>query len=281
MRRAWARIWAANDYNCLRRARYAEWERGTGDPVDRAIGLLADTVHPDHAGERSPSTFSTVNNPTTFQSAVIDAANHALYVAVHPHYAAWSRWIRFDYRTLSVSVHRSADPRLRDETFLAYAGLIHRAMETAWNDREGQKKLEKALLESETQNLFTCQYLFRSRIARGDWERADAAAERTAALYPRDDYAHFYLGNRAREAGRLTEAVEHYRRAEAGRVSCDMDRFLILLRSAFCLDDLGRKEEARDAASRALAVARCYASGGGEEYEKAVARLERLAGEKR
>jgi hypothetical protein len=222
--------------------------------VDEAISILSNTDF-YHYTDSIPVYLESLHNYETDQSVIFDLADSTIYFSYYAHYAAWNRWLKYNYITRQVSVYKEADPKLNDP-FLARVNDLYGKTEACdWRDSTNVRSLITSISNSKIENYFSLDFLaWRYR----DYFKLPSEsliyADKLIQKYP-DIITGYYNKGRALEAeNKIEEAIAEYTLALDCKIQCEY--FLAETNEHLALthSSLGRKDSAAEFAARALAI---------------------------
>jgi hypothetical protein len=224
------------------------------DLVDEVIGILGNTDF-YHYTDSVSTYIESLHNYQTDQSVVFDLADSAVYFAVHPHFAAWSRWIKFNPVTREVGVYREADERLASPFIGRWNRILTEYEACDWRDSSNVRSVLNAIVASGIRNYFTLQFLSRTCLnGYGSAEQAMGYAGVLIEKYP-DILTGYLLKGRVLETQRrFDEAIVEYLRALDCGIQWEQGVAEVDERLALSYDSVGQKESAAAYAEKALAI---------------------------
>ncbi len=220
--------------------------------IDDAIDLLANTDFYDYKGKIPPFEGGNINNRGTGSSVVIDPANSTVYFAFGAPYAAFSRWIAFDYDTDEVSVYRDEDERLRDPEVIEYVELEKRWRDVDWEDADGLRQMLDEMERVSAENIWTLYTSCWAWNALGDTEKTEAIINRQIERYPDYQTVFTNMGFLRMDQGRVDEAVEYYEKALNAPVTNDRKRLYCNEQLATAYAGIGDETKSADHYRKAL-----------------------------
>ena len=107
-------VYSGRFHDTCREVKFAELIDTTKpNMVDEAISILSNTDF-YHYVDPMPVYLESLHNYETDQSVIFDLADSTVYFTYYAHFAAWNRWLKYNYITRTVSIYRETDPRLHD-----------------------------------------------------------------------------------------------------------------------------------------------------------------------
>jgi len=259
--------------NRARSDKYQEILSGE-DPftVDKAVSLLADTGFYQYPmGDGS----DTINNYQTLISTIFEPEGGAIYFAAGTHYAAWSRWIKYNILTDEVSVFRGQAPELGDIGVKEFLELREK-FETI--DYESERELTEWAEELERSNLDNIWIL--ERLARlylffkKDLKRAWVSAEKLMDKYPDFEAGYRYAAEYFRLQHKMEQALAYYRKALNCPLKNPYVEAYLYEMLASVSKDIGSLDDARRFARNALDL---YSRYGTRPYmQERISKLKKL-----
>lgn len=226
--------------------------------VDETISMLSNTDF-YHYTEPLPVYLESLHNFETDQSVIFDLADSTIYFTCYPHFAAWNRWLKYDYMTHKVSIYKEADPKLYDP-FVSRLSSIYEKTETCdWRDSANVRSLVNTIIDSGIKNYFTLDFLSTTYLNYYHFpEKARSFANMLIDKYPDIITGYYGKGRAFEEENKLEEAIAEYMRALDGKIQCEYyqaetDEHLALSHYA-----LGRRDVAAEYATKALDLHRQY-----------------------
>jgi hypothetical protein len=242
--------------------------------VDEAISILSNTDF-YHYTDGMPVYLESLNNYETDQSVIFDLADSTVYFTCYAHFAAWNRWLKYNYVNHQVSVYKEADPKLNDP-FLAQLNDLYGKTEACdWRDSTNVRSLTTSIINSKIENFYCLDFL--SRTFRDYYKLPSESmiyTDKMIKKYP-DIITGYYNKGRALEAeNKLEEAIAEYFHALDCKIQCEYfvaetDEHLALAHSS-----LGKKDIAAEYATRALAIHNQYWIP--EHLKKRIQKLEKI-----
>ena len=222
--------------------------------VDEEIRILSNNDF-YHYTEFIPVYIESLHNYETDQSVIFDLADSTIYFTYFPHFAAWNRWLKYNYITHEVSIYREADPKLNDPFLLRMNDIFKKIETYDRRDSTEIRSLVNSIIESKIENYFCLDFL--SWTYR-DYYRLPSEsaiyADKQIEKYP-DIITGYYNKGRALEAeNKLEEAIDEYKLALKSKITCEY--FLAETYEHLSLSNyfLGKKDLAADYAGKALAI---------------------------
>jgi predicted Zn-dependent protease len=243
--------------------------------VDDAIALLSNTDF-SHYRETVPilGGSETINHDQTMLSTVFDPRDQTVYFAIHSHFAGWSDWIRYQYRSDEASIYKAADGRLRNPQIEKFLELKKKVTAMNWKDSSALDGLMLELESSGLDNAWTLDWLWWLCLQKRDYAKAGHYADRLTAKYP--DLALGYLrkAHVLKEQNRDEQAIGCLHKALAAPLISEYDKLFVYESLAWRHDKIGNRSEAREYAASALNLIGKYGTPPG--MEKRVKELEKL-----
>jgi len=221
--------------------------------VDDAIALLSNTDF-YHYREVVPvlGSAETINHGQTLLSTVLDPQNGAVYFAVHPHYAAWSRWIRYQYRTGEISVYKPKDERLGDPRIRKFLELKAKFNSFDRNDPSLIAGLSLELERSNLDNAWALDWLCSLDIEKSDWPKAAGFADRLMEKYPDLGLGYARKARVLKGLSKDEEAIEYYRKALAAPLANEYEKAYWFEALAWLYQKAGNRGQALENAGKSL-----------------------------
>ena len=267
------------DWNWSNRGRldkYRELMSGQEEwDVDAAIALLSNTDF-YHYREVVPARgeADTINHDQTMLSTVLDPQNGTVYFAVHPHYAAWSRWIRFQYQTGEVSVYKAEDERLKNPQVRKFLELKKKFHSINRNDPSVRDGLILELEQSNLNNAWALDWLWALNFEKNDWPRAEGYADRLMEKYPDLGLGYSRKARIMTSRARNEEAVAYYQKALAAPLVNEYEKAFWFESLAWLYEKIGNRGQALEYARESLEKFGRFGKPPG--MEKRIRELEKL-----
>jgi hypothetical protein len=189
--------------------------------VDELIGILGNSDF-YHYSDPIPVHIESLHNYETDQSVIFDLTDSTVYFTYYPHYAAWNRWLKYNYVTHQVSVYKEADPKLSNP-ILTKLNIIYKEYELCdWRDSSNVRSMLNAIEKSEIENYFSLTTLSQTYL---DYFKNPARsiiyAQKLIEKYP-DVITGYYQKGRVYEEQKLyKEAIEQYKLAYNSKINCE------------------------------------------------------------
>jgi tetratricopeptide (TPR) repeat protein len=226
--------------------------------IDELIGILSNTSF-YHYADSIHVWIEALHNYETDQSVIFDLADSSVYFTYYAHYAAWNRWLKYNYATRTVSVYKEADSRLSDP-FLSRLIDLYKTYEACdWRDSANIKSLVNSVLESGINNYFTLTFLSTTYLNYYHIPaQAKIYAEKLIEKYPDIITGYFNRGRSFEEENKPEEAVNEYMRALASKIQCEYYLAATYERLAHSLYSLGKKDQAAEYTVKSLDIYKQY-----------------------
>lgn len=200
-----------------------------------------------------------LHNYETDQSVVFDLADSSVYFTYFAHFAAWNRWLKYNYVTHEVSVYKEADPRLSDPALAMLNEIYGKTESCDWRDSSNVRTLVNTIVESGVKNYFTLDFLSTTYL---NYYHTPAQAKIYADMlieqYP-DIITGYYTKGRALESeNRMDEAVAAYSLALKSNIQCEYYQAETNEHLALTYYSLGKKDIAAEYADKSLYIQRQY-----------------------
>ena len=252
-------IYSGDFHDIAREIKFAELIDTTQlNMVDEAIRILSNVDFYHYTGSISVH-IESLHNFETDQSVVFDLADSTIYFACHPHFAAWSRWLKYNCISRKVSVYREADPRLFSPDLSVMNKLFEAVESCDWRDSSNVRFLVNAIADSQIDNYFCLSFL--SRTVLDYYKNPPEAlkyAQKLVNAYPDVITGYFLNGRAYEEQKRHGEAIEQYRLALGCKIQCEYFLAGTCEHLALLNFSLGNQGLAAEYAERALAIHNQY-----------------------
>jgi tetratricopeptide (TPR) repeat protein len=222
--------------------------------VDELIGMLSNTSFYHYTDSISVH-LESLHNYETDQSVIFDLADSTIYFTYYAHYAAWNRWLKYNYITRNVSVYKEADPRLSDP-FLAKLNDMYGKYEACdWRDSSNVRSLMNTVIESGIRNYFSLNFLSSTYLDRYHSPfLAKMYADMLIEKYP-DIITGYYQKGRALEAeNKVDEAITEYMHALESNIQCEYYVAATCEHLALSHYSIGKKDQAAEYAAKSLDI---------------------------
>lgn len=253
MRTEYNSVFDMDWFNSARAYTYEKTLSNAGEfTVDDAISLLANTDFYDYKGKIPPYEAGNINNRGTGASAVCDPQNSTVYFAYGAPYAAFSRWISYNYETDEVFVYKNEDERLHDPDFAEYVELEMRWKDVDWDNNNELRQMAHEIGQSSAENFWTLHNSCWSYNALGNPEKAEAIINKQIERYPDFQSGYTNMGFLYMNQERYEEAIEYYENALKAPITNDRKRQYCCERLAIAYDAIGNESKSKEYYSRVL-----------------------------
>jgi tetratricopeptide (TPR) repeat protein len=189
--------------------------------VDEIISILSNADF-YHYTDDIHVHIESLHNYETDQSVIFDLADSSVYFTYYAHYAAWNRWLKYNYVTRKVSVYKEADPRLSDPVLAKMTEMYGIYEACDWRDSSNVRSLLNSVKDSKIENYFSL--LFLSKTYLDTYKNPAVSLIYTQKLidkYP-DIMTGYFQKARVLEEGKLySEAIEQYKLACDIKITCE------------------------------------------------------------
>jgi hypothetical protein len=222
--------------------------------VDEVIGILSN-VDFYHYTDTVSTYIEALHNYETDQSVVFDLADSTIYFACYPHFAAWSRWLKYNYITRDVSVYKEADPRLYSP-LVAQLNKIFTDLESCdWRDSSNVRSLVNNIADSQIDNYFSGSFLSKTYLNYYNLpSESKIFSDRLIAKYPDIATGYYYKGRALEAEQKYDEAVLLYTKAVDCRINCEFFLAEAYEHLALSYSSLADKDRAAEFAVKALSI---------------------------
>ena len=252
-------IYSGHFHDIAREIKFAELIDTTRlNMVDEAIRILSNTDF-YHYSDPIPVHLESLHNYETDQSVIFDLADSTVYFTYYAHFAAWNRWLKYNYLTHKVSIYKEADPKL-DSPLLSKLNEIYKNDEFCdWRDSSSVRSVVNSIIQSRIENYFSLSFLAGTYL---DYYKKPSEsmvyAQKLIDKYP-DIITGYYQKGRALETeNKLEEAVAVYLFALGCKINCEYYQAETYEHLALSNTKLNNKETAANYASKALAIHNQY-----------------------
>ena len=226
--------------------------------VDELIGILSNSDF-YHYSDPIPVHIESLHNYETDQSVIFDLADSTIYFTYYSHFAAWNRWLKYNYITHKVSVYKEADPRLSDP-FLSKLNAVYKDYEALdWRDSSNVRSVMNSIKKSQIENYFALSTLAQKYL---DYyknpEESKIYAQKLIEKYP-DIVTGYFEKGRAFEKQKLySEAVKQFQLAIESKINCELYLAQAFEHLAISYIALNEKEMAAEYAGKSLDIYNQY-----------------------
>jgi len=252
-------IYSGHFHDTCRELKFAELiDTAKPNMVDEAFGILSNTDF-YHYTDSLPVYLESLHNYETDQSVIFDLADSTVYFSYYAHYAAWNRWLKYNYATREVSIYKEADPRLNDPLLARLNELYGKNEACDWRDSANVRSLVNAVIESGINNYFTLDFLSTTYLRYyNSPAQAKAYADLLINKYPDIITGHYNKGRALDEEKNYDEAITEYTRGLDNKIQCEYYLAVTNERLAAVLSSLGKKDIAAEYAAKALMIHKQY-----------------------
>lgn len=226
--------------------------------IDEIVSMLSNTDF-YHYTDPLPVYLESLHNFETDQSVIFDLADSAVYFASGTHFAAWNRWLKYNYVTRDVSIYKEVDPKRDDHDVRRLSSLFEKVETCDWRDSANVRSLVDTIIESGIRNYFTLDFLSTTCLNYYHTpEQGGSFADTLIEKYP-DVVTGYYGKGRALEAqNKLGEAIAEYVHALGAGIQCEYYQAETNEHLALAYDALGERNVAAAYAATALSLHRQY-----------------------
>jgi tetratricopeptide (TPR) repeat protein len=226
--------------------------------IDDAIILLSNTDFYDYRGKVPPYEGGNINNRGTGVSAVCDAQNSTVFFAYGAPYAAFSKWIAYNYETDEVSVYKDEDERMHDPDVVKYMELEKRWKDVNWGNNEELRQMVHEIEKASVENFWTLHNSCWAWNGLGDQERTEAIINRQIERYPDFLTSYTNMGFLYMNQEKYEEAIACYEKALAAPISNDRKRMYCYEQLAAAFAEIGDEAKVMDCNRKALELYERY-----------------------
>lgn len=252
-------IYSGFFHDTCREAKFAELIDTTKpNIVDEAISILSNNDF-YHYKDFIPVYIESLHNYETDQSVIFDLADSTIYFTYYTHYAAWNRWLKYNYITHQVSLFKEPDPRLNDP-LLIRLNEIYKDYETCdWRDSSSVGSLMNLIINSHIENYFTLDFLsWKYRDYYNLAAEALVYSQKLIDKYPDIATGYYNKGRALEMENKYQEAIDAYLLAVDSKLNCDYFLAESYEHIAFLYTNLNKKEVAAGYAIKALTIDNQY-----------------------
>jgi tetratricopeptide (TPR) repeat protein len=253
MREEYNSVFDMDWFNSARAYTYEKTLSGAGEfTIDNAIRLLSNTDFYDYRGRVPPYRGGNINNRGTGSSVVCDPQNSTVYLAYGAPYAAFSRWIAYNYETDEVSVYKDEDERLHDPGFVEYVALEKKWEDVDWDNNDELRQMAHEIENASEENFWTLHNSCWAWNALGDPEKAEAIINRQIEKYPDFLTGYTNMGFLCIDQERYNEAIEYYKAALNAPITNDRKRLYCYEQLAGVYAEIGDEVKSMECNRNAL-----------------------------
>ena len=252
-------IYSGQFHDTCREIKFAELiDTTNSNMVDEAISILSNTDF-YHYTDSMPVYLESLHNYETDQSVIFDLADSTVYFTCYAHFAAWNRWLKYNYITREVTVYREADPKLYDP-YISTLNEIYGKTETCdWRDSLNVRSLVNTIIESSIKNYFTLDFLSTAYLNCYHVPvKANLYADTLIERYPDIITGYFDKGQALESENKFGEAIAEYMHALGSKIQCEYYQAETNEHLALAYYSLGKWDAAAAYAAKALAIHRQY-----------------------
>lgn len=250
-------IYSGQFHDVCREIKFAELIDTTDtNMVNEAIGILSNTDF-YHYTDSIPVYLESLHNYETDQSVIFDLADSTIYFTCYAHFAAWNRWLKYNYITGEVSIYKEADSRLNDP-FISKLNELYEKIEACdWRDSTDVRSLVTSIGNSKIENYFSLDFLA--------WTYRDyyklpsesmVYVDKLIEKYPDIITGHYNKGRALEAEKKYDEAVVEYLRALESNIQCEYYQVETDEHLALIYHSLGNMDRAAEFAKKALNIHR-------------------------
>jgi hypothetical protein len=222
--------------------------------VDEIICMLSN-IDFYHYTDSVSTYIEALHNYETDQSVIFDLADSTIYFACYPHYAAWSRWLKYNYYTHKVSVFQEANPRLSSPLITRMNKMLTEYESCDWRDSSNVRSLVHAVIASGIENYFSLDFLSTTYLNYyKSPEQAEMYADALIEKYPDIITGYYDKGRALDEEKKYDKAISEYHRALDTKIQCEYYLAVTNERLALSYYSIGNKVLASEYASKALEI---------------------------
>lgn len=252
-------IYAGGFHEEARAVKFAELiDTSKQNMVDEIIGILSNTSF-YHYADHIPVHIESLHNYETDQSVIFDLADSTVYFTYYPHFAAWNRWLKYNYVTHQVSIYKEADSKLSDPS-LAKLNSIYGKYETCdWRDSSNVRALLNSVNESQIENYFSLSFLSKTYLDYYKmYDQSMTYAQKLIDKYPDIITGYFQKGRALEEQKDYYGAIDQYKSALKCKINCEYFLAGTLERLAVLYNTINEKESAKEYADKSLYIYNQY-----------------------
>jgi tetratricopeptide (TPR) repeat protein len=253
MRKEYNSVYDMDWFNSARAYTFGKTLSTSGEfTIDDAIRLLSDIDFYDYKGKVPPYEGGNINNRGTGSSVVLDPQNNTVYFAYGAPYAAFSRWIVYNYETDEVSVYKNEDERVHDPDVVEYLELEKRWKDVNWGKNDELRQMVHEIEHASTENFWTLHMSCWAWNALGNTEKTEAIINRQIEKYPDLQTGYTNMGFLYMNQKRYVEAIEYYRKAVNAPISNERKRLYCYEQLATAYAEIGDETKSLDCYRKAL-----------------------------
>jgi tetratricopeptide (TPR) repeat protein len=186
-------------------------------------------------------------------------ADSLVYFAIYPHFAAWSRWLKYNYITHEVSIYKEADPRLFTPEVSCLNKTLAEYESCDWRDSTNVRLLVNNIANSGISNYFTLGFLSKTYLEYYKLPgTALVYAGKLIEKYPDIPAGYFLKGQAFELIQNYEQAVINYLKAAECKINCEYYLALSYEHLAYSYSALKKDKEAVTYAVKALNIHNQY-----------------------
>ncbi|MGA3286875.1 MAG: hypothetical protein ABSD46_05590 [Bacteroidota bacterium] len=252
-------IYSGRFHEEARVAKFAEvFDSANQNTVDGLIDILSNTSF-YHYKDTIEVHIESLHNYETDQSVIFDLADSTIYFTYYPHYAAWNRWLKYNYATHTVSIYKEADSRLSAPFLTKFIDMYGTYEACDWRDSSNVRSLVNTVIGLRIHNYFSLDFLSTTYLK---YYKSPAQAKIYADMmiekYPDIITGYYNKGRALDEENSYNEAITEYQRALKSKIQCEYYQATTNERLAVIHYSLGIKDAAAAYAARALEIHKQY-----------------------
>jgi len=253
MRKEYNSVFDMDWFNSARAYTYEKTlSRSAEFTIDDAINLLSNIDFYDYKGKIPPYEGGNVNNRGTGSSVVIDPQNRTVYFTYGASYAAFSRWIAYDYEADRVFVYKKEEARLHDPDFIEYVELEKRWQDVDWENSDELQDMAHEIEQASVENFWTLHMSCWAWNALENSEKTEAIINRQIEKYPHMLTSYSNMGFFCMYQKIYDEAIEWFNRALDAPITNDRKQMYCYEQLAHCYAEMGDETKSRDCYSKVL-----------------------------
>jgi tetratricopeptide (TPR) repeat protein len=183
---------------------------------------------------------------------VCDPQNSTVYFAYGAPYAAFSRWIAYNFETDEVSIYKDEDERMHDPDVVAYMELEKRWRDVDWENKDELRQMAHEIEEAPVENFWTLHNSCWAWNALEHPEKTEAIINRQIEKYPDFLTSYTNMGFLYMNQEKYDEAIAYYEKALNAPIINDRKQLYCYEQLAAAYAEIGDEAKSMDCNRKAL-----------------------------
>ena len=233
-------IFAAYQTSRIKKLRELLREQNNDNPIKKSIDILSNTDFYKFYEELPLSEdWLTINNNGTKMSVVFDAYNSSLYFAKNEHYAAWGKWLEYNYKNGEVKVYRSPNEMLSNNKYIRFWHLIKRAEDLKEDENSELRIIINEFEKENFANMSSYKMLSEWYYKLGDTKSAYNYLDSLINKFPELAYAYRQKARYLRDEKKYDEAIPLFHKSIEAELGSDFHDLFASYALALCYKRVG------------------------------------------